>query len=484
MLPYRSLIKIDKKRKRAIFLQISDSLVRLIKQGIVQPKTVLPGSREMAKILSVNRQTIVASYDELEAQGWVEILAKKGTFVREELPIITQRKLKESRQIEVKYDNIPKRDAFVNSIKSKCKLVIDRGSADDRLAPIDSISRAYRSALKSCQRTRYLSNIDIFKQDRSEAIVSEYLNRTRGLRSLSANIILTQGSQMGIYLAANALMRREDAVIIGETSYKGADDAFRLIGSKLIEVWVDKNGLDVDQVESICKRQKIRCVFVTPHHHLPTTVTLSAGRRMKLLELASIHDFYIIEDDYDFDYHYKSSPLLPLASSDEEGRVIYVGSMSKNLAPGIRFGYMVATPELIIKLKRLRMMIDRHGDLVIERAITSMIHEGEIERHLRKCLKIYRERRDFFCELLNDNLGSLVNFDIPQGGLAVWCEFDDEIDLSVVSKRALGKGLFLSEGSIYSPQRKKLNATRMGFASLSPGEMEEAIGILKGCIQC
>jgi len=482
MFPYKSLIEIDKKRKRALYLQISDCFVGLIKKGVIPPTTALPGSREMAKILSVNRQTVVASYDELESQGWVEVIPKRGTFVKEELPIITQRKLKKIRN----RDRFPHINLYQNALiidaKSNCKLVIDRGTADDRLAPIDSISRAYRSALKSCQRSRYLSNIDIFKLDRSEEIVSNYLNRTRGLRCTRENIILTQGSQMGIYLAAKTLILKNDSVIVGETSYKGADDVFKSIGTKLIEAKVDKHGLDINQVESICKRRNIKCVYVTPHHHLPTTVTLSAGRRMKLLQLASIYDFYIIEDDYDFDYHYKSSPLLPLASSDEEGRVIYVGSMSKNLAPGIRFGYMVANPELIIELKRLRMMIDRYGDLVIERAITSMIHEGEIERHLRKCLKIYRERRDYFCGLLNEKLGDFVHFEIPQGGLAVWCEFVDDIDLRSVTKKAIEKGLFISEGSIYSPQKKNLNATRMGFASLNFGEMEEAVGILQGCI--
>ena len=202
---------------------------------------------------------------------------------------------------------------------------------------------------------------------------------------------------------------------------------------------------------------------------------------MRLLELAKRFDFQIIEDDYDFDYHYKSSPLLPLASADDEGRVIYVGSMSKNLAPGIRFGYLVAPSDLVIRLKRFRTMVDRYGDLVVEKAITSMIKEGEIERHLRKSLKIYRKRRDRFCALLQDQLGKKVRFKIPDGGLAVWCEIDQKYDLKVISKKALDNGLYISDGSIYHPGGKNINATRLGFASLNFQEMEAALGILAKC---
>ncbi len=482
MLPYKSLIKIDKRKRRALFLQISDSFVGLVGKGILSPKSRLPGTRELAKILEINRQTVVAAYEEMESQGWVEVVPQKGTFVKEELPIIKQRKLNEKAFYERSQDHFRHDAQQISVSKSQAKLVIDRGSADDRLAPVDSLSRAYRAALKSSQRTRYLSNIDIFKHNQSEEIVSQYLNRTRGLRSTRDQVILTQGSQMGIYLAANLLLSRDDVVIIGETSYKGADDAFKAMGAKLIEIGVDDKGLDVNEIESICKTKNVRCVFVTPHHHLPTTVTLSAGRRMRLLELASRYDFQIIEDDYDFDYHYKSSPLLPLASSDEEGRVIYVGSMSKNLAPGIRFGYMVATPEKIVQLKQFRKLIDRYGDLVVQKAITSLIKDGEIERHLRKCLKIYRERRDHFCQLLNENFGSDIHFRIPDGGLAIWSVFNKRIDLKKVSERAIRKGLYISDGRIYSAKGKVLNATRMGFASLDFGEMEEALEKLKKCI--
>ncbi|MEM9548129.1 MAG: PLP-dependent aminotransferase family protein [Bacteroidota bacterium] len=481
MLPFHNLIQVDKRKRRALFLQVSDAIVGLIGKGLLPPKTKLPGSREMASALGINRQTAVAAYEELESQGWVEIKPQKGTFVAEELPLIDQRKLSKEASTIIS----PRKtgwDEFRDGIaKSKARLVIDRGSADDRLAPIESLSRAYRSALRASQRTRYLSNIDIYKLSQSEEIVSDYLNRTRGLRASKENIVLTQGSQMGIFLSANLLVGKDDIVVIGQTSYHGADNIFKHLGAQLVEVEVDENGLKVSDIEMMCTTQNIKCVYVTPHHHLPTTVTLSAGRRMRLLELANHFDFQILEDDYDFDYHYKSSPLLPLASADNNNRVIYVGSMSKNLAPGIRFGYLVASFEMVIRLKRFRTMVDRYGDLVVEKAIASMIKEGEIERHLRKSLKIYRKRRDYFCSLLKDKLGEKVRFRMPDGGLAVWCEIDPIYDLKKISQRALEKGLYISDGSIYNPGGKKINATRMGFASLNFEEMEEALEILAEC---
>ena len=241
MLPFKNLVKIDKQKRRPQFLQVSDAIVGLIGKGLLPPKSRLPGSRELGTMLGINRQTVVAAYEELESQGWVAIKPQKGTFVAEELPMIKQRKLAGGNAQKNTFSAGTNSNEFRNSLaKSKAKLVIDRGSADDRLAPIESISRAYRSALRASQRTRYLSNIDIYKLSQSEEIVSEYLNRTRGLRSVKENIVLTQGSQMGIYLAANLLVEKEDLVVIGQTSYRGADTIFKHLGAKLVEVEVDE----------------------------------------------------------------------------------------------------------------------------------------------------------------------------------------------------------------------------------------------------
>ena len=479
MLPFSTLLKTNPKENRAIYLQLADQLIRLIQNGTIPKGYKLPGSRKLAETIQLNRQTIIAAYEEVENQAWIESIPFKGTYVRNDLPIIQAQS----------WSDLPLKNERNNSINSVPQIrisydqiVINRGSPDDRLAPIEAIARAYRSALKSSVKSRDLINIDVFQHKQNEKVIANYLNNTRGLRTRSEEVLLTQGSQMGIYLSANTLLKQGDHIAVGQTSYKGADGIFESCGAKLIHIDVDGDGIIVDQVEEYCKKQDLKCLYVTPHHHLPTTVTLSAARRMKLMELANTYNFYIIEDDYDFDFHYTGSPILPLASSDSQGRVIYVGSMSKIIAPGIRFGYVVAGQELLEPMLRLRKQIDRYNDLITARSICNLVKDGEIDRHLRKSLRSYKHRRDHFCDILESDFSDTIQFTKPSGGLAIWAHFDGGIDLSKIAIKALKKGLIFPNGKVYQGSNPTLNATRLGFASLNEKEMEKAFGILKELI--
>jgi Transcriptional regulators containing a DNA-binding HTH domain and an aminotransferase domain (MocR family) and their eukaryotic orthologs len=149
-------------------------------------------------------------------------------------------------------------------------------------------------------------------------------------------------------------------------------------------------------------------MYVTSHHHFPTTVTLTASRRIKLLQLAEQYGFIIIEDDYDYDFHYHSSPILPLVSADTKGMVIYIGTLSKNISPAIRTGYIMAPKNLIDELCRLRQIVDTQGDPVLELMLVELFRDGVIKRHMKKVLHQYRDRRDFMCSMLQERLGDVI----------------------------------------------------------------------------
>jgi GntR family transcriptional regulator / MocR family aminotransferase len=223
-------------------------------------------------------------------------------------------------------------------------------------------------------------------------------------------------------------------------------------------------------------------VYVTPHHHYPTTVTLRADRRVRLLQLARQYGFAILEDDYDYDYHYLSRPILPLASADQHGMVVYVGSLTKSVSPAFRVGYVVAPAELIDELARFRCIIDRQGDLMLEYAIGQLFHTGEMKRHFRKSLRVYHARRDFVCALLGSHLSHIMQFQKPDGGMAVWATFDPEVDLVALAERAGRTGLYLSSGVAHNPPGKMLNSTRLGFASSTEEELERAVEMLRRVI--
>lgn len=204
---------------------------------------------------------------------------------------------------------------------------------------------------------------------------------------------------------------------------------------------------------------------------------------MQLLCLAEEHKFAVLEDDYDFDYHYDSGPVLPLASADTHGMVVYMGSLSKSLAPAFRVGFVVAPENLIEEMARLRRVIDLQGDTVLEKAIAELFAEGEIQRHQKKATKVYHARRDYFAALLRNRFPDIINFHVPSGGMAIWAQFNTDYDLQEIAKKAREKELFLSSGRYFNPEHKNLNATRMGFASLTFDEMEEALDILEKVIR-
>jgi GntR family transcriptional regulator/MocR family aminotransferase len=284
---------------------------------------------------------------------------------------------------------------------------------------------------------------------------------------------------MGIYLAAQLLLTPSDHIAVGMSNYLSADETFRYAGANLLRIPVDENGMDIDYLEEILQRHKIKAVYVIPHHHCPTTVTLTMERRLKLLNLAKEYRFAIIEDDYDFDFHYENKPYLPLASIDHNQNVIYIGSITKTFAPALRIGFMTGPSAFIKAASALRELIDKQGDTLLEEAFAVMYDNGEMDRHFRKTIKIYKQRRNFFCQLLRSDFSDEITFGVPEGGLAVWATFDERIDLIKMSEEASKKGLHIDNGNFYKNESFSVNAMRMGFASIQENEMLEALGILK-----
>jgi GntR family transcriptional regulator/MocR family aminotransferase len=204
---------------------------------------------------------------------------------------------------------------------------------------------------------------------------------------------------------------------------------------------------------------------------------------MQLLELAMKYRFAILEDDYDYDFHYSSSPVLPLASADYYGSVIYVGSFCKTIAPGIRIGFAAAPQNLITQLAKLRRMIDRQGEQLLEEALANLLKNGDIGRHLKKSNKVYHERRDLFCRLLREQLGDHVSFKIPDGGFAVWLQYLNGLKAAEVSQKANEMGLTISNGEDYFSRSVNTEFIRAGFASLNLKEIEEGVGMLSKAVQ-
>lgn len=484
----KDLLVIDPHAGQPVYLQISNAFIRHIREGRLRKGLRLPGSRELAALLQVNRMTVVAALQELTAQGWIEMLPRKGAFVKADLPVLQPARIR-----PVKETVTPSGDAAFTYNKKRIipvhssgfppagKLVFNDGFPDPRITPVNELVRAMRSLGKRAANKRYLMYGGAQGTLLLRQTLADFLCDTRGLRITPENMLITNGAQMGIYIATSVILQPGDGVIVGVPGYDMAATTFRQLGAVIHQVPVDEEGMNIDAVKKICARKKIRMVYVIPHHHNPTTVTLTPQRRMQLLELAQQHQLAILEDDYDYDFHYASKPVMPMASYDRHGHIIYIGTLTKTLAPAIRVGFMVAPAEFIKVATWLRKTIDTQGDSLMENAIATLYRDGTIPAHIKKSVKLYRERRDHFCALLQKELGSRVAFSIPDGGMSVWTRFIKN-DMRLVSKSACEKGLIINDGTHYDTAKTTYNAVRLGFASLNEKEQVKAVGILKECM--
>ena len=357
------------------------------------------------------------------------------------------------------------------------------GIPDSRLSPLNELGREYHKLLRKSTPRKLFSYADAQGEPFLRKVLSNDLNENRCLNSTTENIFITRGSIMAISLITQALVKKDDRVVVGAINYRTANLIFEQAGARLVRIPVDDKGIDTAVLESILEKEKIRMLYVTSHHHHPTTVTLAPERRVHLYQLARKWGFFILEDDYDFDFHYENKPTLPIASMDTAGLVAYIGSWSKNLFPGIRTGFVVASKLVVEEMIKYRRIMDRQGDHVMERAIANLMQDGTMQRYLRKSKKIYAQRKVYFCQVLRSQFSQYLDFTEPEGGMAVWVQFKAAYPLPEIARLCKHNGLYISDGRAYNPPDTSINSCRLGFTHMNEEEIDAACGILKDVLE-
>ena len=478
--PWELSIDIVRESGIAIHVQIAKKIIADIQSGRFTAGTALPGTRILANRINVNRKTVIQAYDELIAQGWLISESKRGTFIS-------------SRMLAINHGNIPAPNNQQNLIyplfkdvtsiqnKRQAHHVIDFTAdlPDTRLIPFEMLSRAMRHALITSARNNKL----IYGDPKGSLIlrqaILQMLNIERGLHANIENICIVRGSQMGIFLAAKVFIESGDYVALEELSNPLARDAFKSCGAHILHVAHDDEGIDVVNLELLCIQYKIRAVYVTPHHQIPTTVTMSLTRRKQLLTLAEQYNFFIIEDDSGHEFNFTEEVALPIASEQTSNHVIYVGSLSQILAPSFRIGYIVAPKETINRCANYVNLIDRQGDMVSELAIAELLHTGEIKRHHLRTLKIYQERRALISQLILNELSDFVSCKKAISGLSLWLDINPSINVEALMQNAIAERISITPVSDFSAENQKVQAIRLGFAHLNEYEIRTGIQRLK-----
>ncbi|ESQ24911.1 MAG: Transcriptional regulator [uncultured Acidilobus sp. JCHS] len=308
--------------------------------------------------------------------------------------------------------------------------------------------------------------------------------RSKGVKVLSDDrVAVTTGSQEAIYLLAMTLINPKDAIIVESPTYLAALNVFRYYGAEFVSVPLDENGMKTELLEDKIKEAKskglnVKLVYTVATCHNPTGVIMPDDRRKELLEVASKYDLLVIEDDpYSF-FVFDEVPFTPLKTLDSEGRVIYLGTFSKILAPGLRLGYMVADRQITRMVELAKQMVDLHSSTLSQYIALYALKEGVVERTIQKARVVYREKRDIMVESLEKYMPEGSHWFKPRGGLFAFIYLPDGVDTSDMLPMAIERGVAYVPGRSFFSDGSGVNAMRINFSYLPPDKLREGIRLI------
>jgi len=439
----------------------------------------LPSSRRLALDLGVSRNTVNLAYQELLAEGFVVTRPRRGLFVNDELrpehlgpphPPAAAGSARWSARRSTADAGLPKVEKVPDW--HRYRHVFMAGQTDTRTFPCRAWLRMLREALD--EPHRHFSLRDAVGED--DPLLAEMLCREilppRGIDAEPDEVLVTLGSQEGLALLSRVLLGPGSQVAVEDPGYLDARHIFRRAGAGLRPLAVDGSGVipppDLADVDLL---------HLTPSHHHPTNVTLSIGRRRQLLAQAELGDTVIVEDDYDSELRYQGAPSPALKGLDEHGHVVYLGTFSKFLAPGLRLGYVVGDRELIGYLRDERRYNIRHPPGHIQRAMALLISSGLYHRAVRQHRSTLKRKWETMCEAI----GRELDWDIPlpPGGVSIWVEGPPELDATALARQLLRESVIVERGDIFfsDPPRHR-NCFRLGFAAARPESISPGIALI------
>ncbi|BDU78193.1 aminotransferase-like domain-containing protein [Mesoterricola sediminis] len=461
-----------------LYQRIAQTLQNAILEGRLPRGSALPGSRILADHWHVNRRTVIAALQDLEAQGWLVTRPNSGTFIADEFPSGAAAQVLKTgaSDAQVGFDLPSVMQAVSTTVAGD--LLLEDGSPDPRLAPADELAKGYQRALRR-NGPRILDDRDPQGTPLLREVVAQWLAERHSVAIPPERILITRGSRESLALLATAMMRPGGLAAVEDPGNRAAWTLFQQVGRMdLRPVPVDAEGLLPSALGEVLSRERVRLLYITPRRQFPTTAVLSEARKHEILRLAETYRTAIIEDDYDGEYCFEEGRTAPLLSLDRTGQVIHIGSLSRLLAPGLKMGYMVLPTPLIPYVTKLRRSRSELGDPVLEWAVADLIRDGELIRHLRKVRRIYAERRDILAGLLRERLGDRLDFTVPGGGLSLWVRGRGGTDVEGLVRIARQGGLILNPPSHFGLEKPPA-AFRLGFAQADPVELEEAVNRLE-----
>ncbi|MGH0029145.1 MAG: PLP-dependent aminotransferase family protein [Myxococcota bacterium] len=474
----------DRSSREPLYQQLERFLRALIQARRLAPGERLPPSRELARSLSLSRNTVNQAYQRLLEDGLLRAHVGQGTYVAGrpgpapapgEAPprAFAWEGLLARRTRALVLPDVPAMPAGI-------RFDFRGGRVDLDSLPVGELRRALASA---ASRARSLADeVD----PRGWLPLRRALSRSlvaRGIAATPDQVMVTHGAQQGLDLVARTLVDAGDTVALEQPGYFGAALAFSAAEAHLVGIGVDGDGLRTDELARVLRARRTKLVYTTPAAQQPTGVSLSEARRHALLALAEEYQLPIVEDDYDGELRYGGPPVPALKNLDRAGRVVYLGTFSKAVFAGLRLGYLVAPPPLLGRLALSRLAADFSPDVLVQAAVCEMLESGGLERHVRRVRRLYAPRRDALLRELAEQMPEGTRVTPPAGGNALWLRLPDAASADVFHAGCVDAGIALSPGDVMAlpggaAAAEARRHVQLSFARIPEDRMAEAVGEL------
>jgi GntR family transcriptional regulator/MocR family aminotransferase len=475
----RTPIVVDRRHTAPLHRQIYEQWRAGILGGRFAPGDRMPSTRELAVALRVSRATVATAYDQLMAEGYLDTQHGSGTFVCRTLP---DTPVAAATSLQVKNRAAPA-PARLSAFAARLAPVTTRFPATPRvfnlstdvptfeLFPFGVWKRLVRRHLQAIGPALFQYPSHGAGHPALRETLAAYLGRSRAVRCMPEQVIVASGSQQALDLCARVLVDPGDDVAVEDPGYLGARELFAAGGARVRTVPVDADGLVVSALPP-----SARLVYITPSHQFPLGVSMSLGRRLELLDWARQRRAVIVEDDYDSEYRYSGAPLPALQGLSADAGVVYVGTFSNVMFPGLRLGYLVLPPDLVEPFQRAKWLSDRHTAHLEQAALADFIREGHMERHIRRMRRVYKRRRDAFIDAVAHTFGDRAAVVGDASGMHLVVRFDRP----GVAARAVRSGVHLVSTAVYYAGEAPAQEFIVRFTGLSERGIREAVKRLAG----
>ena len=463
------------------YVRLFRAFQQAIVAGHLQPGTKLPASRPLCTELGISRNTVKAAYEMLHSEGYVETRQGAGSFVAADLPQISS--LKRRKEAKSKRRVSPKLSSLAAELTGL--RAPNRSQQGALLLPAQPCMESFpwqhwQRAVASAGRQMKHHQNSVMGNALLRDQIASYLRVVRGVKCTGDQVMVCSGSQQAMFLALRLLVDAGDPVLAEEPCYQGVDGAISAVEAAKVPVPVDEEGM--------CWKEGLKCapearvVMLTPSRNHPLGHTLSLERRLQLLQWAQQSGSWLIEDDYDSEFRFDHPPLTSLQGLGGEDVVIYTGTFSRILHPGIRLGYMVVPQPLLEMAKRAKTYMEGGNSILPQLALAEFMANGQFASHVRRMRKLYQQRRNYLHTLVKDKFGDYFELIESDGGMHSvylipqhWCESD-------IRKRCEEQGLGIRDLSRYFTAQTSKKGLILGFAGYNEEQILTAVNRLKEII--